>query len=86
MAKAFSVASWNVKHFHDDPDRIDRVLGFLKEQNPDVIGLYEVTGKEVYKSITQLFPQFIFQITFIVVVSSEWYTTGATGIGVSVIV
>jgi endonuclease/exonuclease/phosphatase family metal-dependent hydrolase len=63
MAKAFSVASWNVEHFKDDPGRIDRVVNFLKNQNPDVIGLYEVEGAEVFNVVTAKFPGFTFQIT-----------------------
>ncbi len=33
MAKAFSIASWNVEHFKGDPTRTDRVIQFLKDQN-----------------------------------------------------
>jgi len=63
MTKAFSVASWNVKHFKDDPTRIDRVVSFLKHQNPDVFALYEVTGKDVFAAMTTVFPDYTFQIT-----------------------
>jgi len=63
MATAFSVASWNVKHFMNDPDRVGRVTEFLKDQNPDVFALYEVTGKEIFKAITESFTGYTFQIT-----------------------
>jgi endonuclease/exonuclease/phosphatase family metal-dependent hydrolase len=63
MAKAFSVASWNVKHFKGDPARVGRVVSFLKLQNPDIFALYEVTGKEVFGEMTNLFPGYTFQIT-----------------------
>ncbi len=63
MAKAFSIASWNVEHFKDDPSRIDRVVSFLAAQNPDVLALYEVEGKEVFASVTAKFPGYTFQIT-----------------------
>jgi len=63
MAKAFSIASWNVEHFKDDPTRTDRVINFLKEQNPDVVGLYEVEGSEVFSAVTTKFPGYTFQIT-----------------------
>ena len=63
MAKAFSIASWNVEHFKGDPDRTDRVIDFLKDQNPDVIGLYEVEGSEVFTAVTSKFPGYTFQIT-----------------------
>ena len=63
MAKAFSVASWNVKHFKDDPTRVGRVVSFLKLQDPDVFALYEVTGKDVFDKLTDVFPGYTFQIT-----------------------
>jgi len=63
MAKAFSVASWNVEHFRGDPQRVNRVVDFLKYQSPDVIGLYEVEGAEVFAAVTSKFPDYTFQIT-----------------------
>lgn len=63
MAKAFSVASWNVEHFKGDPTRINRVIGFLKQQDPDVIGIYEVEGATVFTVVTAQFPGYSFQIT-----------------------
>lgn len=63
MAKAFSVASWNVEHFKDDPQRIDRVVNFVKQQNPDVLALYEVEGKTVFQSLVSLLPNYQFHIT-----------------------
>jgi exonuclease III len=63
MAKAFSIASWNVEHFKGDPTRTNRVIDFLKKQNPDVIGLYEVEGSEVFSEVTAKFPGYTFQIT-----------------------
>ncbi len=65
MAKAFSVASWNVEHFrsqaHDS--RVDDVLAFLDEQRPDVFALYEVEGAEVYETLTTALPKYTFHIT-----------------------
>ena len=63
MAKAFSIASWNVEHFKSDPTRVDRVIDFLKKQKPDVVGLYEVEGSEVFGEVTAKFPGYTFQIT-----------------------
>lgn len=63
MAKAFSVASWNVKHFKSDPTRVGRVVSFLKQQAPDVFALYEVTGKDVFGEMINVFPGYTFQIT-----------------------
>ena len=63
MAKAFSIASWNVEHFKGDPTRTGRVIQFLKKQAPDVIGLYEVEGSTVFEEVTAQFPGYTFQIT-----------------------
>ena len=51
MAKAFSVASWNVEHFKGDKTRIERVIGFLKKQKPDVFAMYEVEGSVVFQTL-----------------------------------
>ncbi|MBB1285820.1 endonuclease/exonuclease/phosphatase family protein [Flavisolibacter sp. BT320] len=63
MTKAFTVASWNVEHFKNNPDRIIRVLQFLKEQNPDVFGLYEVESADVYAALVAQMPNYQFHIT-----------------------
>ncbi len=63
MAKAFSIASWNVEHFKSDLSRVGRVIDFVKVQNPDVIGLYEVEGSEVFNAVSAKFPGYTFQIT-----------------------
>ena len=63
MAKAFSIASWNVEHFKGDPNRTNRVIDFLKAQNPDVMGIYEVEGSTVFSAVTSKFPGYSFQIT-----------------------
>ena len=49
MAKAFSIASWNVEHFKQDPTRVDRVIDFVAAQNPDMLALCEVESKEAAK-------------------------------------
>jgi len=65
VSKAFSVASWNVEHFKESPDseRVKRVISFLKHQDPDVFGIYEVSGKEVYFEMVDQFPDYTFEIT-----------------------
>lgn len=63
MAKAFSIASWNVEHFKGDSSRVVRVINFLKAQSPDVLALYEVEGSEVFSKVTSKFPGYTFQIT-----------------------
>jgi hypothetical protein len=63
MAKAFSLLSWNVEHFKDDPARVPRVVGLLQAQRPDVFALYEVEGKAVFGALTQRMPGYTFHIT-----------------------
>lgn len=68
MPKLFSVASWNIEHFAKDESpsgqqRVKRAIQFLKAQDPDVFGLYEVEGKEVFKSLFEEMPGYTFHIT-----------------------
>ena len=63
MAKAFSVASWNVERFYGDPKRVDRVVDFLARQSANIIALYEVSGNAVFGSITSKMPNYTFHIT-----------------------
>jgi endonuclease/exonuclease/phosphatase family metal-dependent hydrolase len=65
MPKAFSVASWNVEHFRSQgvDSRVTDVVGFLKEQRPDVLALYEVEGKQVFDALTTQMPEYTFHIT-----------------------
>jgi len=67
MAKAFSLVSWNVEHFKDDPSRVTRVVDFLTApeggNRPDVFGLYEVEGKQVYDALVGKMPGYSFHIT-----------------------
>ncbi len=62
-SKVFSLASWNVEHFKDDETRIKRVVTFIKDQKPDVFGLYEVEGKTVFGALTGLMQNYQFHIT-----------------------
>src|SRR5688572_17719046 len=63
MAKAFSVACWNVEHFKNNPTRIDLVIGFLEEQSPDVFALLEVESADVYDTLVTKMPNYQFHIT-----------------------
>lgn len=63
MAKAFSLVSWNVEHFKKAGTRVERVLGLLKAQSPDVFALYEVEGKAVFEALTGRMPGYTFHIT-----------------------
>src|SRR3990172_5751252 len=63
MAKAFSVASWNVEHFKQDNTRIERVVGFLKKQQPDIFALYEVEGSTLFQTLVGALKDYTFHIT-----------------------
>jgi hypothetical protein len=63
MAKAFSVASWNIEHMKDGDPRNAARMKFLSDQRPDVIALYEVEGKEVWREVMAAFPKYSFFIT-----------------------
>ncbi|MFQ6083016.1 MAG: endonuclease/exonuclease/phosphatase family protein [Candidatus Aminicenantia bacterium] len=63
MAKAFSLASWNVEHFKGEKERAARVIEFLKNQAPDIFALYEVEGKEVFNYLVDQIPSYQFHIT-----------------------
>jgi exonuclease III len=63
MAKAFTLASWNVEHFRDNPERITRVVDFLKTQKPDVFALLEVEGASVFDELVTRMPGYQFHIT-----------------------
>lgn len=63
MAKAFSLASWNVEHFKNDLTRVARVVDFVNQQNPDVFALYEVEGSEVFGELVARMPGYQFHIT-----------------------
>jgi hypothetical protein len=57
VSKLFSIASWNVEHFKNNPDRIDLVIEFLNKQNPDVFALYEVESSDIYQILVTRMPQ-----------------------------
>jgi len=63
MAKAFSLASWNVEHFKGKPERVARVVEFLKAQHPDIFALFEVEGRTVFDDLVATLPGYQFHIT-----------------------
>jgi endonuclease/exonuclease/phosphatase family metal-dependent hydrolase len=63
MPKAFSVASWNVEHFKNAPDRVGDVVALLASLKPDVFALYEVEGKDVFGELVSKMPGYQFHIT-----------------------
>lgn len=63
MAKALTIASWNVEHFKNNPERIEVVVKYLEAQAPDVFGLYEVKSSDVYSTLVNRMPNYQFHIT-----------------------
>ena len=65
MAKAFSVASWNVEHLRSQGarTRVDDVVGFLTAQRPDVVAVYEVEGADIWRDLVDRMRGYSFFIT-----------------------
>ena len=70
MAKAFSVASWNVEHFgatnkgQDKPTKpVGPIIDFLAKQKADIVAVYEVVGKIVFDEIVKKMGDYQFHIT-----------------------
>lgn len=66
MTKAFSIASWNVEHFgkvSDFETRVNDVGQYLKEQNPDLIAIYEVRSERVFEPLMKQLKGYNFHIT-----------------------
>ena len=56
MPTLFSFASWNVEHFRNNRARIRDNIAFLAESSPDVFGIFEVEGKDVFQAFVELMP------------------------------
>ena len=70
MEKAFSVASWNVEHFGavsrrtNKPERpIQPIIEFLAQQDADIVVIYEVRSRDVYRPVLEKMPGYQFHIT-----------------------
>jgi len=68
MKKVYSLLSWNIEHLGGFGDsnfeqRLARVTGKIKNEDPDVFALYEVEGKEVFGKLVNNFPGYSFHIT-----------------------
>ncbi|QLH09447.1 endonuclease/exonuclease/phosphatase family protein [Candidatus Nitrosotenuis sp. DW1] len=61
--KKFSILSWNVEHFRLKSKDVEGILGHIHSFDPDVIGMYEVEGKDVYDYMVSSFPNYSFHIT-----------------------
>lgn len=63
MAKLFSVLSWNIEHFKLKKRDTEKILAHIDSYDPDVMAIYEVTGKDVYSHMMSHFPNHSFFIT-----------------------
>ena len=65
MAKAFSLASWNVEHFKGKAERVKDIVQYPRDEakNPDVFAIYEVEGKTVFDALVSEMPDYQFHIT-----------------------
>ncbi len=71
MAKAFSVLSWNVKHFgaptsskNKTPKKsIGPIIDLISEQKADIISIYEVKSSVIFRSVVEKMPNYTFHIT-----------------------
>ncbi|UCD49387.1 MAG: endonuclease/exonuclease/phosphatase family protein, partial [Phycisphaerales bacterium] len=63
MAKVLSFASWNVENFHGNSARVNRVVGLLQQEDPDVFAIYEVKGKQVFTAMMGKMSSHTFFIT-----------------------
>jgi len=70
MAKAFSVASWNVEHFGSTSPQTKKpkkavkpIIEYLASQNADIVAIYEVVGKFAYQNLMDCMPGYHFYIT-----------------------
>jgi len=63
MKKVFSILSWNIEHLKDSPSRVDAVVKYIRKWDPDVFGLFEIEGKQVFKMMVEHFPQYSLFIT-----------------------
>lgn len=70
MAKAFSVASWNVEHFgamdkkKEKPKKaLEPILSFLQTNEADIMAIYEVRTNVVFRPLVKAFPNHQFHIT-----------------------
>ncbi len=65
MAKAFSVAIWNIEHFGQgfNQARVERAINYLLQQDADIYGLFEISSGKVYQTIMRLMPEYTFYVT-----------------------
>lgn len=70
MAKAFSIASWNIEHFgalDKEKKKIVKdpkpIIDLLKAKNADIVAIYEVRSDRVFRYLVESMPDHRFFIT-----------------------
>jgi len=63
MGKVLSFLSWNVENFHNDKSRVNRVVKLISKKKPDLFGVYEVKGANVFDALVKEMPGYAFSIT-----------------------
>ncbi len=70
MAKAFSVASWNVEHFgitdgrsHTPVRPVKPIINLLAQQKADIVAVYEVSSSDIYLPLIKAMPDYQFHLT-----------------------
>lgn len=75
MQKVLSILSWNVEHFKKPArnapskekkafvERRSRIVNRISELGPDILAIYEVEGKEIFREVTKVLPNYSFHIT-----------------------
>lgn len=63
MAKVLSFLSWNLENFNNDNTRVNRVVDAIAAKNPDLFGIYEVKGAQVFAAMVSKMPGYTFTIT-----------------------
>jgi len=60
---AFNILAWNVEKLRGTPQRLRKVARHVRDQDPDVFGLFEVESLDVLKFMRDEFPDYTFGIT-----------------------
>lgn len=70
MAKAFSVASWNIEHFGalnkktKKPEKpIQPIIDFIANQKADIVAIYEIRSEYIYRPLLDTMHNYQFHVT-----------------------
>lgn len=63
MPEHLTFLSWNIENFHGEQGRVSRVIDFIAGHDPDVFGLYEVKGSQVFEDLAAKMPDYHMTVT-----------------------